>query len=69
MRPHTTQEQKDEIIYRFFNSKDNRVKSISEAMNLDFTTVNNAINDYFKNKVKHETYFITIESRLNFMTD
>lgn len=69
MRPDTTQEQKAEIIYRFFNDTDKRMDTIATMVNVNITSVKNAINDYFKNKKPDKEIFLTRESKLNSMPD
>lgn len=69
MRPDTTPEQKAEIIYRFFNDNDKRLETIATVVDVNITSVKNAINDYFKNKKPDKEIFLIRESKLNSMPD
>lgn len=53
---------KAEIVFRFFQTKENTVKEISKAVGISIYIVDRVLSDYMKNK----DYFYIYESKMNF---
>lgn len=62
-----TPQQRAEIIYRFYNDKENSVNEIASNMGISVFLCAEIINSYFKKEPEKQIEFLTIESKLNQM--